>query len=163
MVSSLSVAANLPRMNKSMWSSRSILIMSGQRKWSAFSAIIFSTLLKFNPVPSTTHNCESINQLQYGVLQSCVSTESLHFHSENKFNKGHWKTKARMCEWQQKENLWSEAVCDTVGSSCLFSTGLIKKAGNTTPVSPIEACETRNLNFLWRTKTRLLRNTTTLY
>lgn len=59
--------------------------------------------------------------------------------------------------------LWSEAVCDTVGSSCLFSTGLIKKAGNTTPVSPIEACETRNLNFLWRTKTRLLRNTTTLY
>lgn len=50
MVSSLSVAANLPRMNKSMWSSRSILIMSGQRKWSAFSAIIFSTLLKFNPL-----------------------------------------------------------------------------------------------------------------
>lgn len=59
--------------------------------------------------------------------------------------------------------LWSEAVCDTVGSSCLFSTGLIKKAGNTTPVSAIEACETRNLNFLWRTKTRLLRNTTTFY
>lgn len=59
--------------------------------------------------------------------------------------------------------LCSEAVCDTIGSSCLFSTGLIKKAGNTTPVSAIEACETRNLNFLWRTKTRLLRNTTTLY
>lgn len=89
MVSSLSVAANLSRMNKSMWSSHSILIMSGQKKWSAFSAIIFSTLLKFNP-------------------------------------------------------LCSEAVCDTVGSSCLFFTGLIKKAGNTTPVSAIEACETRN-------------------
>lgn len=48
MVSSLSVAANLSRMNKSMWSRRSILIMSGPRKWSAFSA--FSTLLKFNPL-----------------------------------------------------------------------------------------------------------------
>jgi hypothetical protein len=104
---------------------------------------------------------QSINYSN-GVLQSCVSTESLHFHSENKFNKGHWKTR-QGCVSGNGKITFAQKLCDTVRSSCLFFTGLIKKAGNTTPVSAIEACETRNLNFLWRTKTCLLRNTTTFY